>query len=329
MQKLTIRRTALVATSALAIALSATGGVAAQDTEATPLPDFGDISGEIRLDGSSTVFPISEAVAEEFQYEYPNVRITVAESGTGGGFEKFCAGETDANDASRTIKDEEAAVCAAAAIEPVELMIAYDGISVVVNNANTWVDCLTTAELQAIWDEGSTVTSWAQVREGFPDAPITLFGPGADSGTFDYFTEKINGETDKSRSDYTQSEDDNVLVTGVEGDPNALGYFGFAYYEANAEALKVVPIDSGAGCVAPSFETIADGTYAPLARPLYVYPSKAALARPEVAAFFTYYLAMTPSLLGLDTANGQVPYIPLPAEAQAASQAALDAALAQ
>jgi phosphate transport system substrate-binding protein len=324
-----VRRTALIAASALTLTLSATAGTLAQDAEPTALPDFGDISGEIRLDGSSTVFPISEAVAEEFQSAYPNVRVTVAESGTGGGFEKFCAGETDANDASRTIKEEEAAACAAAAIEPVELMLAYDGISVVVNNENTWVDCLTTAELQAIWDEGSTVTSWAQVREGFPDQPIALFGPGADSGTFDYFTEKINGETDKSRSDYTQSEDDNVLVTGVEGDVNALGYFGFAYYAANMEALKIVPVDSGAGCVAPSFETIADGTYAPLSRPLYVYPSKAALARPEVAAFFTYYLATVPSLLGLDTANGQVPYIPLPAEAQAASQAALDAALAQ
>ncbi len=322
------KRVAIATASLLALSVAGGAGTAlAQD--ATPLPAFGEIAGEIRIDGSSTVFPLSEAMAEEFQYAYPNVLVTVAESGTGGGFEKFCRGETDANDASRHIKEEELAACTAAGIEPVELAVAYDGLSVVVHPSNTWAECLTVAELNAIWAPGSTVTNWSQVREGFPDAPLSLFGPGADSGTFDYFTEQINGETDASRSDFTQSEDDNVLVTGVAGDPNALGYFGFAYYAANTDKVKAIGIDNGAGCVAPSFETIADGTYAPLARPLFVYPSKAALARPEVAAFFQFYLYTTPSILGLDAAAGQIAYVPLPADQAAAAQAALDAAIAQ
>ncbi len=327
MQTRTTRTTLAVASLLTAAMVGGTGIAGAQD--ATPLPDFGDIAGEIRIDGSSTVFPVSEALAEEFQFAYPNVRVTVAESGTGGGFEKFCRGETDANDASRPIKDEELEACTAAGIEPVELPIAYDGLSIVVNPANDWVDCLTVAELNAIWDTGSTVTNWSQVREGFPDAPLVLFGPGADSGTFDYFTEEINGETDRIRTDFTQSEDDNVLVGGVAGDPNGLAFFGFAYYAANMDKLKVVAVDEGNGCVAPSMETIADGTYSPLSRPLFIYPSKAALARPEVAAFFQFYLYTTPSILGLDAAAGQIAYVPVPAEQAAATQAVLDAALAQ
>ncbi|TAJ18926.1 MAG: PstS family phosphate ABC transporter substrate-binding protein, partial [Dehalococcoidia bacterium] len=268
------------------------------------------LSGEIAIDGSSTVYPITAAVAEEFQIENPDVKVTVAFSGTGGGFKKFCskgADATDATDASRPIKgtdkpgadgqlgtadDElsEATLCANAGIEPVELKVAYDGLSVVVNPANDFVDCLTTAELKAIWDQGSTVTTWADVRAGWPARKIELFGPGADSGTFDYFTEVVNGEAKRSRSDYTPSEDDNALVQGVANDDNGLGYFGFAYFEENADKLKLVPIDSGGGCVSPSIETIKDGTYAPLSRPLFVYPSAQALARPEVAAYFTYYL---------------------------------------
>ena len=322
------KRVAIATASVLALSVAGGAGTAlAQD--ATPLPAFGEIAGEIRIDGSSTVFPLTEAMAEEFQYAYPNVLVTVAESGTGGGFEKFCRGETDANDASRPIKDEELEACTAAGIEPVELPIAYDGLSIVVNPANDWVDCLTVAELNAIWDTGSTVTNWSQVREGFPDAPLVLFGPGADSGTFDYFTEEINGETDRIRTDFTQSEDDNVLVGGVAGDPNGLAFFGFAYYAANMDKLKVVAVDEGNGCVAPSMETIADGTYSPLSRPLFIYPSKAALARPEVAAFFQFYLYTTPSILGLDAAAGQIAYVPVPAEQAAATQAVLDAALAQ
>jgi len=327
MQTRTTRTTLAVASLLTAAMVGGTGIAGAQD--ATPLPDFGDIAGEIRIDGSSTVFPLTEAMAEEFQYAYPNVMVTVAESGTGGGFEKFCRGETDANDASRHIKDEELAACTEAGIEPVELAVAYDGLSVVVHPSNTWAECLTVAELNAIWAPDSTVTNWSQVREGFPDAALTLFGPGADSGTFDYFTEEINGETDASRSDFTQSEDDNVLVTGVAGDPNALGYFGFAYYAPNADKVKAVAIDNGAGCVAPSFETIADGTYAPLSRPLFIYPSKASLARPEVAAFFRFYLHVAPEILGPDATAGQIAYVPLPADQAAATQAALDAAIAQ
>jgi len=295
----------------------------------------------VAIDGSSTVYPITAAVAEEFQIENPGVKVTVAFSGTGGGFKKFCAtgaDTTDANDASRPIKsadkpgadgnlgtadDElsEATLCKDAGIDPVELKVAYDGLSVVVNPANTWVDCLTTDELKAIWDQGSTVRTWADVRAGWPAQDIELFGPGADSGTFDYFTEVINGEAKRSRADYTPSEDDNALVQGIANDENGLGYFGFAYYEENTDKLKIVPVDGGTGCVTPSLDTIKDGSYAPLARPLFVYASTQSLARPEVAAFFAYYL---------DTVNSfvdEVGYVPLPEDELAATKAALEAAL--
>jgi phosphate transport system substrate-binding protein len=248
------------------------------------------LSGKVTIDGSSTVYPITEAVAEEFQKANSGVKVTVAFAGTGGGFKKFCNGETDMNDASRPIKDEEKSACAAKSIDYAELQVAIDGLSVLVNPQNTWVDCLTTAELRKIWDEGSTVKTWADVRAGFPAEPIKLFGPGADSGTFDYFTEVINGKAKKSRSDYTQSEDDNALVTGISGDKDALGYFGFAYFEENKDKLKLVGVDSGKGCITPSNETISNGTYAPLSRPLFLYPSKQALKRPEFAAFVQYYL---------------------------------------
>jgi phosphate transport system substrate-binding protein len=285
------------------------------------------LSGQIRIDGSSTVYPITEAMAEEFQDRNPGVRVTVAFSGTGGGFKKFCAGETDANDASRPIKAEdsateksEATACKEKAIEPVELSVATDGLSVLVNPANTFVDCLTTAELKKIWDQGSTVRSWADIRPGFPAQPIKLYGPGADSGTFDYFTEVINGTVDRSRSDYTQSEDDNALARQIAGDPNALGYFGFAYYDVNKDKLKLVKVDGGDGCVAPGPDTINGGTYKPLSRPLFVYPSKQALQRPEVAAFFKFYLE------NVSRVATEVGYIPLPGDKLAASQAALIAA---
>jgi phosphate transport system substrate-binding protein len=263
---------------------TSSGGVAGASGPA------GALSGKVTVDGSSTVYPITEAVAEEFQKANPNVKVTVAFAGTGGGFKKFCNGETDMNDASRPIKDEEKTACTANAIDYAELQVAIDGLSVLVNPQNTWVDCLKTAELRKIWDQGSTVRTWADVRAGWPAEPIKLFGPGADSGTFDYFTEVINGKAKQSRSDYTQSEDDNQLVTGIAGDKDALGYFGFAYFEENKDKLKLVPVDSGKGCVTPSTETIAGGTYTPLSRPLFLYPSKTALKRPEFSAFVKYYL---------------------------------------
>jgi phosphate transport system substrate-binding protein len=216
--------------------------------------------------------------------------VKVGSSGTGGGFEKFCRGETDANDASRPIKEEEAAACAAAGITFGALTVAVDAITVVVNKENTWATCLTTDQLAAIWSPDSVVGSWNEIDPSFPAEPIKLFGPGTDSGTFDYFTDVVNGEEGASRTDFTPSEDDNVIVQGVSGSKGGLGYFGFTYYEENADSLNAVQIDSGSGCVSPSATTAQDGTYTPLSRPLFVYPSVDALARPEVAAFFQFYV---------------------------------------
>ena len=241
-------------------------------------------------DGSSTVFPITEAVAEEFGKTRDDVDVIVGISGTGGGFQKFCNGETDFNDASRPIKDEEEQACADNGVEPVEFQVAFDGVSVMVNPANDFVECLTVDELKSIWEPGSTVDSWNDVRPEWPDQPIRLYGPGTDSGTFDYFTGVIVGEEDASRADYQASEDDNVLVQGIAGDENALGYFGFAYYEQNTDRLKLVAVDDGEGCVAPSRETILNGEYSPLSRPLFVYVRADALERPEVADFMRFYL---------------------------------------
>lgn len=320
--------TLLVVALLLVAACGNQGGASATVAGATPTDAGADLSGDIRIDGSSTVFPVTEAIAEEFQAQYPNVRVTVAFSGTSGGFEKFCRGETEANDASRPIKEEEVAACADNGIEGVELPVAFDGLSLVVHPGNDFVECLTVAELNAIWDEGSTINNWSQVRDGFPDQPITLFGAGADSGTFDYFTEEINGETDRSRSDYTQSEDDNQLVQGVSGDANALGYFGYAYYVENQDRLKLVAVDDeegDEGCVLPSEETISNGTYAPLSRPIFIYPAKQALERPEVAEFFRFYLANVDSVLG--TEEGQVGYIALTEDLSQTAQSNLDQAL--
>jgi len=232
------------------------------------------VSGDVAIDGSSTVFPITEAMAEEFQIANPQVRITVGISGTGGGFKKFCSGETDISNASRPIKAEEIETCKQAGIEFIELPIAFDALSIVVNPENTWAECLTTEELQKMWspEAQDTVSNWNQIREGFPDQPLTLYGPGTDSGTFDYFTDAINGEEGASRGDFTASEDANVIVLGVSSDVNALGYFGLAYLEENAGSLKAVKIDdgdpsNGDGCVEPSAATVEDGTYQPLSRP--------------------------------------------------------------
>jgi phosphate transport system substrate-binding protein len=253
--------------------------------------------GLIAIDGSSTVFPITEAMAEEFQIANPGTRITVGIAGTGGGFKKFCAGETDISNASRPIKTSEMELCQQAGIEFIELPVAYDALSVVVNPQNDWVDCLTTEELQKIWEPAAQgkITNWNQVRADFPDQPLTLYGPGTDSGTFDYFTDAINGEEGASRGDYTASEDDNVIVQGVANDKGALGYFGLAYYEENQDSLKLVGIDdgdpsNGDGCIPASVATVEDSTYQPLARPLFIYVNKEALSRPEVQNFVNFYM---------------------------------------
>lgn len=277
------------------------------------------LSGTISADGSSTVFLITEAVAEEFKKDNGGVDVTVGESGTGGGFKKFCNGETDIQDASRAVKDEERAACAAKGIEYIELEIAKDGLSVVVNKQNVWATCLTVAELKKIWEPDSKVSNWNQVRAAFPSQAMKLYGPGTASGTFDYFTKAINGEEKASRTDYTGSEDDNTLVQGVAGDKGALGYFGYAYYAQNADKLNVVQVDGGDGCIAPSEQTVKDLTYKPLSRPLFIYVNKAALRRPEVKAFVSFYLD------SLDEILGDVGYTELSAADLAKTKAALDA----
>jgi phosphate transport system substrate-binding protein len=248
------------------------------------------LSGTINIDGSSTVAPLSEAAAELFQEQNEGVRVTVGTSGTGGGFEKFCAGETDISDASRAIEDDEKQACESKGIKYEEVQVANDGLSVVVNNENTWANCLTTAQLKAIWDKGSKVNNWNQVDPSFPNEPLKLFGAGTDSGTFDYFTNAINGEEGRSRSDYSATEDDNVTVTGVSGTKGGLGYFGLSYLQENEGKIKGVQVDGGSGCVAPSTETVQDGSYTPLSRPLFIYPSDKSLERPEVKAFLDFYV---------------------------------------
>ena len=283
-------RTAALAATVIttALVLAACGGGSSSDSSSSG--DAG-LSGAVRIDGSSTVYPLTALAAEDFMFENPDVQVTVGSSGTGGGFEKFCRGETDANDASRAIKDDEASACAASGIDFAQLQVAVDALTVVINKENTWATCLTVEELATIWAPGSTVNNWNQVRADFPDVPLQLFGAGTDSGTFDYFTDAINGEEGASRTDFTPTEDDNVTVQGVSGSQGGLGYFGFTYYEENADKLTAVQIDSGAGCVTPSVETAQDGSYTPLSRPLFVYVSKQALAKPEVKAFFDYYVA--------------------------------------
>lgn len=248
------------------------------------------LSGSVEIDGSSTVFPISEAVAEEFSKLYSDVRVNVGVSGTGGGFKRFVVGDTDISDASRPIKESEREAAAANGIDFIEMRVGTDGLSVVVNPANDLVECLTVGELNTIWDAGSTVTTWADVRSGLPNTEIQLYGPDTDSGTFDYFTEEINGEAQVSRSDYTASANDNVLVQGISGDANSLGYFGYAYYIQNLDKVKALGIDSGDGCVKPSTETIEGGTYTPLSRPLFIYVNRASLQKPQVAEFVKFYM---------------------------------------
>ena len=266
------------------------------------------VSGSISVDGSSTVYPITEAVAEEFGLATRgDVRVTVGVSGTGGGFKRFCTGETAISNASRPIKESEAELCAQNGVEYTELTVAIDGLTVAVNPANSFTECLTVEELRKVWEPGSQVNNWSQVRQGFPNQELALYGPGTNSGTFDYFTEVIMDEAGSSRADYTASEDDNVLVQGVEGDPNALGYFGYAYYQENQQRMNAVAIDGGSGCVAPTPETVANGTYAPLSRPLMIYVNNAMLQQPHVAQFVRFYVENAAELVP------QVGYVPLEA----------------
>lgn len=268
------------------------------------------IEGEVKIDGSSTVYPITEAIAEEFRTEQPNVRVTVGVSGTGGGFKKFCRGEIDINDASRPIKEQEAQNCQQDNIEFVELTVAYDGLAVVVNPENDWVDHFTVEDLKKIWEPSAQekVTKWSQIRPEWPDEEFSLYGPGVASGTYDYFTEAIVGKSGSSRGDYTASEDDNVLVQGISGDKNALGFFGLAYFEENQDNLKLIPVSNGEKPVKPTLETIKSGEYAPLSRPIFIYVSKTAVKRPAVEAFVDFYLSNAAELVQ------DVGYIPLPKE---------------
>ena len=301
---------------ALACALSAsTMPVLAQDT------DLSTLSGEIVSDGSSTVGPLTQAVAEEFNAQAPNVQISVDISGTGGGFDRFCAGETDVQNASRAIEEDEIASCAENGVDWYEFEVAYDGLTIVTNPENTWLTCITTDQLKQLWQKESPANTWADLNPDYPADTINLYGPGTDSGTFDFFVETILGE-DEIREDFTPSEDDNVLVEGVAGDVNALGYFGLAYYEANQDSLNALAVDNGDGnCVTPSAETVQDGTYAPLSRPLYVYVTAESLHRPEVQEFVRFYLSEAPALAA------EVGYVASPDETYAEDVASFEAAI--
>ena len=251
----------------------------------------GDLSGNIKIDGSSTVFPFAQAAAEQFKSANSGVDIAVGESGTGGGFEKFCAGETDISDASRPIDDpDETDVCKKNGVDYSEIQVANDGIAVVTNK-DLKIDCLTTAQLKKLWNKDSKVKNYKELDPALPDQKVALFGPGTDSGTFDFFTEEINGEKGDTRKDYSPSEDDNVTVQGVSGDKGGLGYFGYSYYEDNMDKLNLVKVDGGDGCIAPSVETIQNGTYKPLARPLFMYPAAKSIAKAEVKGYMDYVLA--------------------------------------
>ena len=266
----------------------------------------------VKIDGSSTVFPITEAVAEEFQSaKKGKIRVTVGISGTGGGFKKFCRGEIDISDASRPIKQSEIDDCRKAGIDFVELPVAFDALTVVIHPQNNWASTMTVTDLKKMWEPSAQgkVMSWNQIRTNWPKEPLKLFGPGADSGTFEYFTEAVVGKAKASRGDFTASEDDNVLVQGVASDKNALGYFGYAYYAENQKKLKAVSIDGGKGGILPSSKTVEDGTYQPLSRPIFIYVSKKSMAKPEIKAFVEFYLTKAPPLVK------EVKYVPLPAKA--------------
>jgi len=285
----------LVLALVLAASLTACGrerpaaATAEETTDTGAFPEE-DLSGTVRADGSSTVAPLVSLAAERFRREEPGVKVTVGISGTGGGFERFCRGETDLSNASRKIEEDEIAACKKKGIDYLELQIANDGLSVVVNNGNDWAKCLTVEQLKKIWQPGSKIKNWKDADPSFPSQKLTLYGPGTDSGTFDYFTDAIVGEEGASRSDYTASEDDNVIVRGVSGEKGALGYFGLSYLESNEGKLKGVGVDGGDGCVSPSVQTVQDGTYKPLSRPLFTYVKKSSLEKLEVDAFLQFLL---------------------------------------
>lgn len=284
-------RSRVLAVAAFAILGAVVAGCGGDDEAGSGNGDGANVGGAISIDGSSTVGPYVTIAAEDFADSGATTNITVGISGTGGGFERFCKGETDISNASRAIKDEEKDLCAKAGVEFAELHIANDGIAVVTNTANDWAKCLTTNQLKTMWAPKSAVKSWKDVDPSFPDEKLTLFGPGTDSGTFDFFTAEINGEEGESRTDYSPSENDNVTVEGVAGEKGGLGYFGLSYFEQNKSKIKAIDVDGGKGCVAASAATVQDGTYTPLSRPLYVYVKKASFARPEVKAFLEYILA--------------------------------------
>jgi phosphate transport system substrate-binding protein len=301
-----VRSRLLLPVLALLAALSLTAAACGDDDNGG-----GNLSGSIKIDGSSTVGPLTEAAAELFREDNPDVKITVGISGTGGGFEKFCAKETDISDASRSIDPkEEVPICKKNGVGYDEVQVANDGLAVVVNPDNDWAKCLTTAELKKIWEKGSKVDNWNQVRSGFPNEKMKLFGAGTDSGTFDYFTEAINGEKGRSRSDYSATEDDNVTVQGVAGGKGNLGYFGLSYAEENPDKVKIVQVDGGGGCVTPSTETVQDGSYKPLSRPLFIYPSASALKRSEVDQFVKFYVDNSEQIAT------QAKFVPMTAEQQ-------------
>ncbi|MEX0816732.1 MAG: PstS family phosphate ABC transporter substrate-binding protein [Gaiellales bacterium] len=296
-----------------------------ESEESTAPASSGNLSGKVEVDGSSTVGPLVTAAAEQFQAEQPGVQATVGISGTGGGFERFCAGETDISNASRPIKDdEEAPICQQNGVQYTELQVATDALTVVTNKENDWVDCLTTDQLKKIWEPAAEgkITTWNQIDPSFPDEKLTLAGAGTDSGTFDYFTDEINGEEGASRADYQATEDDNTTVTFVGGEKGALGYFGFSYFEENQDTLNAVPIDSGNGCVTPSVDTAQAGEYTPLSRPLFVYVKNESLQRPEVKAFVQYMLDNAQSIA--ETAR----FVPLNDEQLAESRSRFEQASA-
>jgi phosphate transport system substrate-binding protein len=286
--------TVAVTTAALVLAAAGCGG------------GDGGGGGTITADGSSTVGPFTTKAAEDFREVNEDAQITVGISGTGGGFERFCIGETDISNASRAIKDEEAAMCEENGVEYVELQVVVDALTNVVNTQNDWATCLTTDQLRAIWEPGSKVKSWSQIDPSFPDVPLRLFGPGTDSGTFDYFTDEINGEEGASRTDYSPSEDDNVVVQGVAGEQGGLGYFGFTYFEENQDRLKALEVDGGNGCVAPGIDTAQDGSYTPLARPLFIYVSQSSLGESETLREFVRF-----ALENAQTIAEEAQYVPM------------------
>tara|TARA_Y100001970_G_scaffold223680_1_gene275432 strand:+ start:4965 stop:5936 length:972 start_codon:yes stop_codon:yes gene_type:complete len=297
----TFQLTSLFVILSMVIFVAACGS----DDEDTLSHNNSTLKGVIRIDGSSTVYPLSEAVAEDYGNKEKDVKLNVSVSGTGGGFKRFCPGETDISNASRPIKDKEINMCNENNVDYIELIIALDGLSIMVSPQNEFVDCLTMQELNNIWKPESLITNWKDIRDGFPDKKLDLYGPDTDSGTFDYFTDDVNGETGVSRADYTASADDNVLVTGITGSSGSLGYFGYAYYIENKEILKAIGVDAGDGCVFPSNQTIVDGTY-PLSRPIFIYVNKNKLINQEHLYDFVDFYIENVSLI-----TSEVGYIPL------------------